>query len=480
MRTTIRVKAKGAPVSGAHRDKTSGGADGTVEFQIEGKAPTRAFVVHPEFRKANLGANDTRSAEARLGEAIGLALAIDLDIAESAILNVSCTHPSTLIGAGQVENIRSALEELEAELVIFNGSLSPGQQRNLERAWRVKVLDRTGLILEIFGRRAQTREGRLQVDLAHLNYQKSRLVRSWTHLERQRGGVGFMGGPGETQIESDRRVLQDKITKLERQLKTVRNTRDLQRKARKRMPSPIVALVGYTNAGKSTLFNKLTKADVMAQDLLFATLDPTMRRLELPHGREVVLSDTVGFIFDLPTELVAAFHATLEEVIEADLIVHVRDCAHEDTSAQADDVKDVLDALGVDEVQQTERLIEVWNKCDLLDEETRSALLNQSERDEHIVQTSALTGEGVDDLLALIESRLAAQRGTYLVRIPPAEGAGLSWVYRVGEVLEREDCENGTVKLVARLPEARLHEGKSKFNLEIQEADQSQIMRAAK
>ncbi len=439
-------------------------AKGRVQFQVEGEIPTRAFILHPEIRHQEA---DGRSADSRLQEAIGLALAIDLEIAGQEIINIGRINPATLIGPGQLHHVANELEACEADLVIFNGALSPGQQRNLEQKWGTKVLDRTGLILEIFGRRAQTREGRLQVDLAHLSYQKSRLVRSWTHLERQRGGVGFMGGPGERQIESDRRMLQDRITKLERQLSTVKNTRDLQRKARKRIPSPIVALVGYTNAGKSTLFNRLTAAKVEAKDLLFATLDPTMRKLTLPHGREVILSDTVGFISDLPTELVAAFRATLEEVIEADLIVHVRDSAHFENAAQAEDVIEILDALGIDELAREERLIEVWNKSDLLNKDEKAVLQTQAARDSTIVQISAVTGQGMDQLLELIEHRLATQRGTYSIFIRPENGAGLSWVYRVGEVLQRDEHEDGTVHLTARLPEARLHEGQTQFGLQM-------------
>ncbi len=449
---------------------------GPVEFQIEGEAPTRAYILHAELRQQD---SDGRSAHSRLEEAVGLAHAIDLEVVGQDLVNIGRVNPATLIGPGQVNQVAQTLEVCEADLVVFNGPLSPGQQRNLERKWSVKVLDRTGLILEIFGRRAQTREGRLQVDLAHLTYQKSRLVRSWTHLERQRGGVGFMGGPGERQIESDRRMLQERINKLERQLKTVKNTRELQRKARKRIPSPIVALVGYTNAGKSTLFNRITQADVEAKDLLFATLDPTMRKMTLPHGREVILSDTVGFISDLPTELVAAFRATLEEVIEADLIIHVRDSAHFESTAQAEDVIEILNALGIDEVQRSERLIEAWNKADLLSADEREKLRGQVLRNDAIVQISAVTGEGIGELLELVEQRLAAQRDTYSIAVKPENGAGLSWVYRVGEVLEREQLEEGTVHLTARLPQSRLHEGQTKFGLDIVGFEANEKARAA-
>ncbi len=451
-------------------------AKGRVQFQIEGEIPTRGFILHPELRHQE---PEARSAESRLEEAVGLALAIDLEIAGQDVVNVGRINPATFIGPGQLAQVAQELERHDADLVIFNGTLSPGQQRNLEQKWGVKVLDRTGLILEIFGRRAQTREGRLQVDLAHLNYQKSRLVRSWTHLERQRGGVGFMGGPGERQIESDRRMLQEKIQKLERQLGTVKNTRDLQRKARKRIPSPIVALVGYTNAGKSTLFNRLTEANVEAKDLLFATLDPTMRKLALPHGREVILSDTVGFISDLPTELVAAFRATLEEVIEADLILHVRDSAHFESDAQAEDVIEILSTLGIDELERSERMIEVWNKADLLSAEEKEVLDAQATRTENVVQISALSGQGLDVLLDLIEQKLATQRDTYCVVVRPENGAGLSWVYRAGEVLDRADHDDGTVSLTARLPAARLHEGQTQFDLQILDAATADTARAA-
>ncbi|MGI9482519.1 MAG: GTPase HflX [Hyphomicrobiales bacterium] len=433
-------------------------------------------MLHPDFKSVGKGGSTEkalRSAEDRLEEACGLVRAIDLEIACCEIAKVSKINPATLVGPGKVEEIGARITETGADLVIFNTQISPGQQRNLERLWKVKVLDRTGLILEIFGRRARTREGRLQVDLAHLTYQKSRLVRSWTHLERQRGGVGFMGGPGERQIESDRRVLQEKISKIERQLDTVRNTRDLQRKARKRVPTPVVALVGYTNAGKSTLFNRLTEAQVLAKDQLFATLDPTMRKTVLPHGREVILSDTVGFISDLPTELVAAFHATLEEVLEADLILHVRDISHSDTEAQAGDVLTVLSELGIDETAQT-KIAEVWNKTDLLDDDRLEPVENMAARSSNIVCTSALTGEGADNLLNLIEERLSARFKQVTILVPAGDGAGLSWVYRAGEVLERHHREDGSVELEARLPAARFAEALSRHNLVILPQEESQ------
>ena len=315
-----------------------------------------------------------RSPEAREEEAVGLARAIDLEPVYSSVVTVADPRPATLIGSGKVEELAAIVKQEEAELVVVDHPLTPVQQRNLEKALNAKVLDRTGLILEIFGERARTKEGTLQVDLAHLNYQKGRLVRSWTHLERQRGGAGFLGGPGETQIEADRRVLQDKIIKLKRELETVRRTRDLHRAKRKKVPFPVVALVGYTNAGKSTLFNRLTGADVLAEDMLFATLDPTLRRVRLPHGTPVILSDTVGFISNLPTHLVAAFRATLEEVVEADLVIYLRDISDPDTAAQAEDVDRILADLGVD-VDDKDRVLEVWNKVDRLGEAERARLL---------------------------------------------------------------------------------------------------------
>ncbi|RUW17601.1 GTPase HflX, partial [Mesorhizobium sp. M4B.F.Ca.ET.013.02.1.1] len=346
------------------------------QLRPEDKAPTRAVVIVPVLARQPRGEDETnrprltRSAEARHDEAVGLAGAIDLDPVHTAVVTVTDPRPATLLGSGKVAEFADIVKERHAELVIVDHPLTPVQQRNLEKEFNAKVLDRTGLILEIFGERARTKEGTLQVELAHLNYQKGRLVRSWTHLERQRGGAGFLGGPGETQIESDRRQLQEKIIKLKHELETVRRTRDLHRAKRKKVPFPVVAIVGYTNAGKSTLFNKLTGAGVLAEDMLFATLDPTLRRVRLPHGTPVILSDTVGFISDLPTHLVAAFRATLEEVVEADLVIHLRDISDPDTAAQAEDVERILADLGVD-ASDAKRVIEVWNKIDLLDEGNR-------------------------------------------------------------------------------------------------------------
>ncbi|MCW0182772.1 MAG: GTPase HflX, partial [Zavarzinia sp.] len=347
---------------------------------------------------------------ARLDEAVGLTAAISLDVVEAIEIAVDKIRPATWIGTGKVEELKAAVAALEVDVVIMNCALSPVQQRNLERELKTKVIDRTGLILEIFGERAATREGRLQVELAHLSYQKSRLVRSWTHLERQRGGVGFLGGPGETQIEADRRILSEKITRLKRELETVTRTRELHRRNRRKVPHPIVALVGYTNAGKSSLFNRLTRSDVLAADLLFATLDPTMRGVTLPSGRQIILSDTVGFVSDLPTHLVAAFRATLEEVLEADIIVHVRDVAHPESEAQKADVLAVLGDLGVDTPTQDERMIEVLNKIDLLEPEERQRLANTAARLPAILPVSALTGEGVDHLLDILDERLGRNR----------------------------------------------------------------------
>jgi GTP-binding protein HflX len=387
-----------------------------------------------------------RSPEARLEEAVGLARAIDLDPVYTAVVPVNDPRPATLLGSGKVSELAALVKERDAELAIVDHPLTPVQQRNLEKELNIKVLDRTGLILEIFGERARTKEGALQVELAHLNYQKGRLVRSWTHLERQRGGAGFLGGPGETQIEADRRILQDKIVKLKRELEIVRRTRDLHRAKRKKVPFPVVAIVGYTNAGKSTLFNRLTGAGVLAQDMLFATLDPTLRRVRLPHGTPIILSDTVGFISDLPTHLVAAFRATLEEVVEADLVLHLRDISDPDTAAQAEDVEQILADLGVD-ANDDRRVIEVWNKIDLLDDQNRTRLLESDGNSHTHVAVSAVTGEGIDALLALIETRVAGELQPLDVTLEPTELGLIDWLYRNGDVIARTDNEDGSVSI---------------------------------
>nr|WP_244301450.1 GTPase HflX [Stappia sp. P2PMeth1] len=411
-----------------------------------------------------------RTPEARLEEAIGLAAAIDLEIVSSGIVTVATPKPGTLFGSGKVEELAAIVKAEEIELVVVDHPLTPIQQRNLEKALYCKVLDRTGLILEIFGDRASTAEGTLQVELAHLKWQKSRLVRSWTHLERQRGGLGFVGGPGETQIEADRRLIQERINRLEKDLEQVTRTRELHRAKRKKVPQPVVALVGYTNAGKSTLFNRLTRADVFAKDLLFATLDPTLRRVTLPHGREVILSDTVGFISDLPTHLIAAFRATLEEVTEADLILHVRDISHEDTEAQAADVATTLDALGLEQAQGS-RLIEIWNKVDKLSDEHRQTLLAANRIDEGPVAVSAVTGEGVEDLLARVELRLAEDSLVYDMRLAPEDGEALAWLYRNTDVLRRTEGENG-IALRVRVGERRKGEFTTRYRGAFTEIDE--------
>jgi GTP-binding protein HflX len=399
-----------------------------------------------------------RDSEARLEEAKGLARAIDLTVADSLIAPISKITPATYLGKGKVEEILGLVSGHDIELVVMDCALSPIQQRNLEKAWSTKVLDRTGLILEIFGRRAKTKEGALQVELAHLNYQRSRLVRSWTHLERQRGGFGFMGGPGETQIEADRRLIGDRIARLENELKKVQATRRLHRAGRQRVPYRVVALVGYTNAGKSTLFNRLTRADVQAADMLFATLDPTLRALSLPHGGKAMLSDTVGFISNLPTQLVAAFRATLEEVLEAEIILHVRDISHEDAEAQERDVDAVLRQLGIDpDAGEGQRIIEVWNKIDRFDPEERENLQNIAARrppERPCFLVSAHTGEGLDTLLSAIEDRLAAKRTTLDLSIDASDGAGISWLHRNSEVLNKE-LRDGRFAMTVRVDDTK-------------------------
>ncbi|MBR1944991.1 MAG: GTPase HflX [Alphaproteobacteria bacterium] len=395
----------------------------------------KTFVLNPVLKdKADTG----RSSQAGLEEIKNLTAAIDLTVVAAETVLLNRLNAALYIGKGAAERIRDLIKDNEITLAVVNTALSPIQQRNLEKLWHCKVIDRTALILEIFGERARTKEGVLQVELAHLSYQRSRLVRGWTHLERQRGGKGFLGGPGETQIELDRRVITDNIVKPKKELEEVKRTRHLHRKARQRVPFPVVALVGYTNAGKSTLFNRLTNADVFAKDMLFATLDPTMRLLKLPSGRQVILSDTVGFISDLPTELVAAFRATLEEVLEASLIIHVRDISHPDTTAQKADVENVLKALGVSK-QVDQGLIEVLNKSDLMETEEHAALQGAVSRQDKHVLISAVTGEGIPELLNLLEKSLAAGRLEITADIPVADGAALAYLYRVGEVLERCD-----------------------------------------
>ncbi len=409
---------------------------------------TPCLVVHPHLKSER---GNLRSPQARLEECVGLAEAIHVDVVHHEVVNIARPKPATLFGQGVVEALATTIGRVDKSkddwddddigLAIVDAALSPIQQRNLEKAWNCKVIDRTGLILEIFGERARTAEGSLQVELAALTYQRSRLVRSWTHLERQRGGLGFIGGPGESQIEIDRRLIDERIVRLKKDLEDVKRTRELHRKARRNTPYPIVALVGYTNAGKSTLFNRLTQAKVFAEDLLFATLDPTMRSIQLPSGRDVIMSDTVGFISQLPHELVAAFHATLEEVHEADVILHIRDASHPDTEAQKADVLDVLKTLGVEEKLE-DSLIEVYNKADLLDGETLQILQNRTARSNgRVSMVSAITGQGCEQLLDDINQLLSAKFQTFELAIPYSDGQLLSWLYNHGEVTNRVEGE---------------------------------------
>jgi len=405
---------------------------------------TKAFVIHVEPKGRTASSRALRDAQARLAEAVGLTAAIHLDVVVAEVAPLARPTPATLLGTGKVEEIGLLAKTHEPDVIIVNAHLTPVQQRNLEKAWNSKVLDRTAVILEIFGERAATREGRLQVELAHLNYQRSRLVRSWTHLERQRGGFGFLGGPGESQIESDRRLIAERIVRIKAELEKVKRTRSLGRQARKKVPFPVVALVGYTNAGKSTLFNRLTESEVLAKDLLFATLDPTMRGAKLPRGSKIILSDTVGFIADLPTELIAAFRATLEEVLEADVIVHVRDAAHDETAAQKADVLAVLEELGV---PPDRPILEVLNKIDLLEPGQRAGLLG---RKGETMAVSALTGEGVPALLAEFESGVTRGNITVSLKLDAADGSALAFAYRHAQVLDRRD-RGGKISLSLRV-----------------------------